>query len=155
MKKTGMIGLLALMVMGLVSAGVVSAFGGFRQGLQDEDTQTAIANDDYEAWREAVIETLTEERFDELVERHNEMAEHEAKMDAVLEALENDDYEAYLEAIEEMDSNRPVIDEEGFEELVAIHNQRLSEGYDGSEIYGQHSPRNNPGFFGKIRGVFE
>ncbi|MBN1386007.1 hypothetical protein JW968_03450 [Candidatus Woesearchaeota archaeon] len=107
MKKTT-IGLLALMIVGVVaSAGIASAFMGQGIGkqLSDEEREAmhdAMESGDYDAWHQAMTDTLTEERFNELVEMH-------AQKQAIEEAIENKDYDAWVNAMQEM------FDEEHFD----------------------------------------
>jgi len=51
----------------LISAAVVSGFG----DKNNDAIKSAIESGDFEAWREAVIDSLTEEKFNKLVSRYN------------------------------------------------------------------------------------
>ena len=62
--------LLGLMFAGvLVSAGIASAFGaGFANDGQSSAIRQAVENNDFEAWKTAMEETMTQENFDKLVD---------------------------------------------------------------------------------------
>jgi hypothetical protein len=68
--------LLSVFLIAIVGISFVSAFGG---KFMDDETRTtmqdAVENEDYHAWRTLMIEQLTEERFNEMVVRHNERME--------------------------------------------------------------------------------
>ena len=58
MKKQTM-AIMALMVMGIVTTGLVSAFGGFN----NPETLNALENNDFAAWQAAHQKDLTVEQF--------------------------------------------------------------------------------------------
>lgn len=80
---------------------------------ENTDAQAAIENNDYAAFQSAIADSpmadkLTEERFAEIVERHN-------KQKTIETALENNDYEAFVSA------TTPTRDE--FTQMVEMHAQ--------------------------------
>ena len=97
MKKT-MWGALALLVL-VGSMGVVSAFGNKFLGNREE-IETALESGDFNGWKSAMEAELTEERFNQMVQRHSMRKERrqERPACAAREALEFGDYEAYVEA---------------------------------------------------------
>ena len=81
--KTAIFGLLGLLMIGVVVAGSATAFR-FWLGPQDsEAVQTAIENNDYDAWKAAIEDKLTQENFDKLVEQHNTMTQLRENRQAV------------------------------------------------------------------------
>jgi hypothetical protein len=132
MKKVT-IGLSALLI-GLVAiSGIVFAFGsgfpGF--GLNSESReaiQQAIESNNYTAWKEAMIATLTQENFDKLVERYKAMSERKELQDTVRQAIEAGDYEVYKQAVENLVGSYKVISEEDFNAMVERYNTTASGG---------------------------
>lgn len=111
MKRKTLFGILALAMIGLLGiSGFVAAHGfgsfGFSKDLTDEQKsemqvqhqaiQDAISNGDFNSWKtlqeERIAEMqaqLTEENFNKIVERHNQMEEF---MTAMQEARESGDF---------------------------------------------------------------
>ena len=121
-KKT--IYLLFLMSVGLIIfTGLVSAF---RLGFVSEENRSAIKqaieNNDFEAWRSAITETLTRENFDKLVERYNAMSERRKLQDAVRQSIEDGNYEAYKKAVENLMSSYKVMSEDDFNAMIQHYN---------------------------------
>jgi hypothetical protein len=111
--------LLVLIPIGLIAfSGLVYAFGG---ELINQDQRLAIKqaieSNNYTAWKEAIIGTLTEERFNKTVERYNAMTQRKQLQDAVKQAIQKGDYEAYKEAIGNLSSHM-VMSEENFNAMV-------------------------------------
>lgn len=183
MKKM-LIGLLALLTIGLVassSAVMAFGFGKGRMGNEEsyEEVRDAIENNDYEAWIEAMNSQLTEETFNQHVERHNERiawaeengidldAQREAH-DAMRDAIENNDYDAYLEAVSDLEEatgkeSPRSLDEEDFEKLVEMHEARESgdfqngmmhrQGMKGQGMHGQGQGFGMRGGMGQSQGM--
>ena len=82
MKKIAKFGILGLVLVYLV--GSVFAFGG---QFQNTAAREALENNYYDAWK-AVIDGLTEERFNELQEKHSQMMERKVEMDLICETGE-------------------------------------------------------------------
>ena len=122
---------LSAMIIGLVAvSGVAFAFSegfpGF--GLKSENREAineAIQSNDYEAWKQVMGETLTEEHFNRLVDMH------ESK-EVVKRALEDSDYEVWRKAVENLERPKitDVITEENFDRLVQLHEAKMSGDYE-------------------------
>lgn len=117
--------ILALLVVLVASIGVVSAFGG---RLLDEESKEAIKEaleaKDYEAWKEAVTATLTEEHFEKVVEMHGKRSEMREMKEAAKGALDEGNYEAWRESMEGFEKEPRIlnkIDEGNFDTLVELH----------------------------------
>ncbi|MBN2567677.1 hypothetical protein JXB02_06370 [Candidatus Woesearchaeota archaeon] len=133
MKMNGKLGLFALLLVGLVaSAGAAYAFWG--GGLDDtgrQAIQDAIDAGDYAAWKQAMEDTLTEERFQAMVEQHAQMQERQQLTEAYRTAMGEGDYDAYLDAAEALAGYRmqhEVLSEEDFDTLVQRHQEHIAEG---------------------------
>jgi hypothetical protein len=126
------LGIGALLVAGiLLSSGVVYAFNG--QGFfNNENIQQALGNGDYEAWKQAMTEEMTQERFQQMSQNYQQMQERQQYMEQVQVAIEAGDYNAWKSAMEQV--QRPqmtdVITEENFDTFVAIHNAMQNGDYE-------------------------
>ncbi len=122
--KKSTICLLSLMLVGLIiSTGLVSAFGPkFMSEEHRLAIKQAIEDNDFEAWKSAIIGTLTQENFDKFVERHRAMSERKELQDAVRQAIEEGDYEAYKEAVENLIGSYKVMSEDNFNAMVERYN---------------------------------
>ena len=127
--------LFGLMIAGvLLSVGVASAFGaGFASEEQSSAIKQAVEQNDFEAWKTAVEETLTQENFNKLVERNKEMTERKELQDAVKQAIANGDYNAYKQAFENLKGSIQVMNEDDFNTMV--------ERYNSGEMVGGFGPR--------------
>ncbi len=127
MRKTPLLGLMALLVVGLVSVGAFAMpFGKGNTEIRD-----AIEAGDFEAWKSAITSSLTEERFNKAVEMHQKMVERRAetqeKFSAVQDAIESSDYQAWLEAIGEhprAEKLAGLITEENFATFAEMYQAR-------------------------------
>ncbi len=130
--KTAIIGILGLLIIGLVaSTGVVSAWGS-EDSERPEHRQAiiqAIEDNDFDAWKIAMEESLTEERFAMIVERHSHFMEHKDLRFATRDAIMDGDYDAYLEAVEELGVTEHVMTEEDFNNLVEMHQNGEGPGF--------------------------
>lgn len=122
MKKITL-GVLAFMLIGLMAVGAVSAFSGWgRNAAVDE----ALESGDYSTWKSAMIEGLSEERFEQMRERHGEISEHRAEMEQHREemqaAVEGGDYETWV-ALHESKPRTPPFEltQENFDLFVQMH----------------------------------
>ena len=126
MDKKQKVTIAALLVFSVIGAGFVSAFpmgfGGFfnkdltaeeLEALTEERQQMtqAIENNDYTTWKTLMEERLdrmkaelTEENFNLLVERHNQMEERNQLREQIREALQNGDYETAVQLREQLGS---------------------------------------------------
>jgi len=90
MKKAQTYGI-ALVLMTLACSGAVFAFSPSfdRQPLHEdqEAIQQAIENGDFEAWKSLMEARLTEEEFQAMTERHNQMSEGQGEMQQVREQI--------------------------------------------------------------------
>ncbi len=96
MKQKQMLGIVALTMVALLGVGMVSAFG-FGNGIFEEDKEAlenAMELGDYETWEEIKMSQISEERFNEIQERHAEKAEFR---EAMQEARESGDRETMQE----------------------------------------------------------
>jgi hypothetical protein len=122
MKNAAKFGIAALLLIGLVASGF--AFSG--KGFGNEEARDAIDSGDFEAWKEAKMSDLTEERFGQMRERHQEMSEKRegmgekrAEMQAIMdEACETGEIPEGLES--------PMADrlEENFDAVCELHEAR-------------------------------
>lgn len=121
------------MLLGIVAvSGTAFAFNGGFGSENREAIMNAIENGDYESWKTAITETLTEENFNRIREMHQnreaEMTAMQENRDAINQALEDSDYEAWKAAIEESGRTEILefINEENFEKLVQIHEAEMN-----------------------------
>lgn len=128
--KNKLLSLFAIFAIGLLAtAGAVSAFGGFKGGLDDETRDAldvAIENNDFDSWKNLRESLLTENRFEEVKERHQERSEMRESRDLMREAIESDDYDAYTQAVLEIHPEATVMSEDDFAILVDMHVARDS-----------------------------
>gem|GEM_PF-3743258 len=107
--------LLGLLTAGAVVAAGMSASsfaahhkGGAGHGENREAVKAAVEANDYSALTAEQQEKISQERFDEMVTRHDAMSVHKS---AIEEAVKNNDYGAFVSAQEErkasMEANRP------------------------------------------------
>lgn len=126
----------AIIGAGLASAVGVSAFGGDMMGFgggnfdpeEREALNSALESGDYNTWSEIAstqcANAVTEDRFNEMVERHTENME---RHDAVEDILAKNDFEAWSDFISESDDDwgrgrlSEVVTEENFPTFVAMH----------------------------------
>lgn len=166
MKKAPLFSISALLLVGLVAAGAFAMpFGGFgKRGMfgSNDAIKEALEAGDYEAYMSALEENwkaykaeLTEERFNEIVERHNQMAENRAAMqetrehryqemaekrvamqetnEKIQQALENGDYNAWKEAVSTSGRSSRIaekITEENFDTYVKLHEARQNKDWE-------------------------
>ena len=128
MKKTYILGIIGLLVVALV-ASTAFAFD-FKNIVSEENRDTvkdAIVNNDFYAWQEAMINELTEERFEKLVEMYQNMENKITVKENVHAALDTNDYDAWVAAIAELKIQpkiASVINEDNFYLVVELHEAR-------------------------------
>lgn len=151
MKKTSV--LVAMMLMGIVAAsGAVSAFGrGASEGCNKDsiiirdnpDAIDAAENGDFESWKIAVIDSLTEENFEEFVQRHNQMLAirlRQEQRDDIRQAIDSNDYDAWKEAMQKLNASMD-LNETVFQNMVDIHNARKDGNFSAAkEMRGEFGP---------------
>lgn len=107
----------ALFLVGIVAAaGAVSAFGGM---FRNSETEQALEQNDFAAWKTAIESELTEENFQEMVTRHNGRGtmkglteeDHEER-ESFRTAMQSGDYSAYLAAAETLGLEKTLTEEE-------------------------------------------
>ena len=119
MKKVATFGILALLLIGLV--GSAFAFGGF----DNKAAREALQAGDYATWKEAMAAELTEDRFNQMVGRHNQMSEKRAVMEQAMEQ----GYESWKQAVADSPKGNhitEVITEDNFDTFVEMHEARQS-----------------------------
>jgi DNA-binding FadR family transcriptional regulator len=126
MNKKQKVAIAALLVFSIIGAGLTSAFsmgfGGFNKDLTAEELKTlteenqqmtqAIENGDYNTWK-ALMEKridrmkseLTEENFNQVVERYNQMKERSQLKQQINEALQSGDYETAAQLRKQLGSS--------------------------------------------------
>jgi len=134
MKKNTIYALLALMVVGIVAAaGSVSAFGFGRDTDNREQMDLMLESGDYDSWKEYKESEITEDNFNQRVERHQNRENHRAQRDDMRNAVDSGDYEDYVTAINTME-NLPedfvVMSEDDFNVLVQIHEAKQDGNFD-------------------------
>jgi hypothetical protein len=116
MKKVAKFGILALLLVSLVT-------GAFALG--NEDVREALEAGDYANWKEAKTAGLTEERFNQMKERHEQMSERREEMEQAMEQ----GYEVWKEAVADSPKGNhmtEVITEENFDTFVEMHEAKQS-----------------------------
>lgn len=114
-------GIAALLLVSLIGSAI--AFESFG----NEKVKAALESGDYAAWKQAMTDDFTEERFDQMRERQNDMVQNKIKMEekkAEIDAAMDKGYDTWLAAI----GNDPreaklkeKITAENFDKFVAMH----------------------------------
>lgn len=115
------------------SIGAVSAFGGKFIGMDPEsreDMVNAIEAKDYNAWKAAKSDRLTEENFNERVARHEARSEMREHREDKIQAIEAGDYEAFKVAAENWPMLSNIQNEGDFELLVQLHQAKQDGDYE-------------------------
>ncbi len=126
-RKLAKLGILVLFLVALVG----SAFA-LPVGFGNEEAKDAIEAGDYEAWKEAITNGLTEEKFNEIVEKYEERSEKRAEREEIraeIKAAMDEGYDAWVEAIEghpRAEKLLDIINEDNFETFVAMHDAKES-----------------------------
>jgi hypothetical protein len=105
---------------GLAFLMVAGLFAGAYAFMGNGAARDAIAAGDYEAWKAAVTDELTEERFNQIAERHRHMHQYREQVHAAIEA---GDYEAWKAAMDQMQGPRitDLVTEENFDLFMQMH----------------------------------
>ena len=135
MKKVAKFGIFALLLVSLVA----SAFAFTGRGLGNEAARNALESGDYTSWKNAMTAELTEERFNQMVERQSQMAEKRGVMqenfaekrnvmqeanEKIQQALDDGDYDAWKEAVSVSGRSSRIaekITEDNFDTYVKMH----------------------------------
>ncbi len=115
------------------SIGAASAFGGNFFGMDSgsrENMVNAIESKDYDSWKEAKSDRLTEENFNERVEKHEARSEMRELREDKIRAIEAGDYEAFKVAAENWPMLSNIQDEGDFEILSQLHQAKLDGDYE-------------------------
>jgi hypothetical protein len=117
------VGVLAFSIIAILGIGIIAAFPfgnmKFNKDLTDEEKtqmqefhdslKQAIENNDFESWKSLMESQLTEENFNLLVERYNQMSEeneaNQAIRDQIKDAMKAGDYETAKELRESLGKN--------------------------------------------------
>ena len=152
-------GMTALIIGLVATTGVAFAFGGGFFGNENREAiENAIEANDYNAWKEAMIETLTEEKFNKLVEMYQNRKTAEQNRQLVEQALEEGNYEAWKAAIENLEGPRmtELITEENFDTFVQLYEAKMAGDYETvkqlSEELGLEGGPCGHGMFGRRMG---
>lgn len=118
---------LSVLILGLMaSTGIAFAFRGMPAGFGNEEQRLAIKQaieeNDFEGWKSTIMETLTQENFNKLVEKNNAMSEKMELQNAVRQSIEDGNYGAYKEAVEKIINSHKVMSEEEFNSMVERYN---------------------------------
>ncbi|MFH1506455.1 MAG: hypothetical protein ABIE94_05730 [archaeon] len=129
MKKKAIFGILAVAIVGLLALGLVSAYRGVGFGEQEnrEEIQAAVEAGNFEAWKEAHGKMLTEENFEKVQERFQNMEQMRTNFGEAKQALEDGDYEAWQAAVADCEKarfNAEDVSAEDFEIMVQMHQAR-------------------------------
>lgn len=120
MKKGIIVGLVAVLTLGLITAGV-SAFSIKEDFNGNTDIFQALKDGDYEAFMDAMDEDTFNE-FRQIEKRHHK-PRHRMPKD-VLEALDAEDYDSFVEAVESLEhvpKCLEIVTEETFDTFVDMH----------------------------------
>jgi len=123
--KGKLLGLFALLAIGLlVTGGLVAAFGS--RGFADtNDMRQAIADGDFQTWKQLHQEQLTEKNFAQEQERYQERQGMMQGREEIQAAIDADDYTAYSALVLKIHPDATVISEDDFTTLVELHQARL------------------------------
>ena len=183
MKKIAKLGIIALLLVSLVTSAFAFAGRGFGKeaargapeffldtGLHNEAARNALEAGDYSAWKEAMVSQLTEERFNQMLERHNRisdnmvernqgMAEKRAAMQETRENFQNAIQTGNYNMWKEIMANTPFgakmaeqITEEKFASFVEMHNARQNSDFEtAKQIADELGIKNSDGKFGQMK----
>ena len=80
----------------------------------------AIASNDYAAWKDAIVSTLTQDNFNKIVQQYNSMAQMKQLRGAISSAVASGNYTAYKEAVGNFSSYE--MSQDKFDALAARYN---------------------------------
>lgn len=137
MKNTYILGIMAVLAVGILAAGMAfassegntTATGNHTIPQWKIDALNAITNNSFDSWKAAMISGLTLDRFNSLVQRHSLKVDREAKVQAVQSALAAGDYNAWKTAVAALGSKNNVtqmVTQDEFNTLVQIYKAKES-----------------------------
>ena len=165
MKKAHILGIFAVLLVGLIAVGAfASPFGGKGQGggmmYGNDAAKTALETGDYDAFVSAMNEQgesgrfaeLTEAQFNEMVERNEQREEQMAAMqetrDAIHNALESGDYDAWHAAVISLDPVPELaekITQENFDTYVKLHDAKEGKDWETAKGLAEELGLDRPG----------
>jgi hypothetical protein len=108
MKNKNLFGVVSLAVVALLMVSVVSAYyvASFNEGKREihENLNEALDNNNYDAWREIMISTLTRENFDRQVEARKNSEQHQQIMEELRQAWVAGDSERIAELRKQLEA---------------------------------------------------
>jgi hypothetical protein len=127
MKKAPIMGLMAVLIVGLVASGAFAVSEEEIVHVETEDSglRESFVNGDYEAYLTAwenfyVNHKMSEDRFDEIIDKHQEMMEVKEEINTAME----EGYDAWIEVVESLERTPEfieVVNEDNFETFVEMH----------------------------------
>jgi len=95
---------------------------------QKEAIQEAIKNNDFEAWKNAIISSLTQENFNRIVERYKVTTEIKELQNKIIQAIKEGNYNDYKETMEKLidlykSISKEYLTEEYFNYIVQRYNE--------------------------------
>ena len=136
MKKAPIMSLMAVLIVGLVASGAFAMSEDETVHVETEDfgLRESFYNEDYEsyltAWENFYINNkLTEDEFNEIVDKHQQMKENKEEINAAME----EGYDSWLEVVESLERTPKfveVIDEDNFDTFVEMHNALQEKDFD-------------------------
>jgi hypothetical protein len=80
----------------------------------------AIASNDYAAWKDAIVSTLTQENFNKIVQRYDSMLQMRQLKTSISSAVASGNYTAYKEAVGSLSTY--AMSQDKFDSLTARYN---------------------------------
>ena len=143
MNKKGILVLAGILVVGLL------AFGAFAMPFENGKVKDALEANDFASWKEAMMSGLTEERFEEMRNMH----ENKGQMQEEMELAIAGGYSAFLELMESHPHGEKmleVVTEENFDVFVQMHEARSSGDHETAKTLADELGLEKPkGKFGK------
>ncbi len=122
--------MMALFVIAIIgSVGVALAFWPHLVNKeQKEAIQEAIKNNDFEAWKNAIVSSLTQENFNRIVERYKVTTEIKELQNKIIQAIKEGNYNDYKETMEKLidlykSISKEYLTEEYFNYIVQRYNE--------------------------------
>jgi ribosomal protein L17 len=95
---------------------------------QKATIQEAIKNNNFEAWKNTIISSLTQENFNKIVERYRTRLETKELQNKIIQAIKEGNYNEYKEAVEKLidlykSTSKEYLSEEYFNYIVQQYNE--------------------------------